>query len=319
LKNLKNCFSLAGERDEGTPCRRLYGQTLSSETIAVLPVNRARLTLGIGEQFSVKINKFNKFNKFCGGVIAWSVDNTIDPAHRSDVQIKSFSADNKDIGLSAGFFPGTCRVRATFSATTGKCATCPAFIELTFIIIEPTGVSFVRAPDAEQFCPGPLDGHVENMPSIRFKADVAILPDYVNFYKIKTREGPCPIQLNGPYITGYPEFLNPHADGGWVFCINAVVGGRGTLASFDDIKYYFKCDRDYSSNLAGDVTFQIPYYFQRLNPVSGVYESIQFCTITQMAVLSGGANATITASKGLLSRLTHLLDLNNCTAIVCPP
>ncbi len=132
---------------EPCPCANA---TVTSQTVATMPSNRARTRLGVGESTNLTYSL---------GAATWSMN-------RPDPEGGSLSSTS---GATITYTAPDRAVNVTITATGGGCT---KTIQLT--IVEPSSVSMQRKP-------GTLGNHTINTASVGFIADIYIMPADVSF------------------------------------------------------------------------------------------------------------------------------------------
>ncbi len=168
-----------------TPC------TLSSETVATSPANRARTKIGVGEEVVVTVSPAES--------VTWSVagGGTVSPASGTQTT------------FTAGERASTSVVKAR-RADGCECT-------ITFTVIEPSGATIDRAP-------GTGIHHVHGTPSAGFRGQPFIQPDDVSFENIEIREGSVAGVGTGHFSSVHGRV---HPVGSWV-TVGSVVAGKGS-------------------------------------------------------------------------------------------
>lgn len=202
------------------PCQRC---TIQSQTVATLPANRRRTTIGVGEEVELTFSQGSARWRTTGGRLS---------ARR---------------GASVRF---TAPDRAASATVTAVGANCTATI--TFTIVEPSGVRMLRSP-------GTGVRHRQNRPDSGMRTDIYLLPDTVCFYNIEYSEVDCPAVCTGVYtpFNGVGHDASPA-----VLSLGMiVVPGLGTQANATDGIY--SGDPGTAAPFApGNITFDIPYRFR---------------------------------------------------------
>lgn len=180
---------------------------IETQTVATQPANRARKTVGVGEEVSLTLLPPGI------GMVTWNI-----PSGTGQ--------------LSHYFSNGSIRFTAPSEGdnTTVTAAVSGSEREVEFEVIEPTDVFFENMA-------GSLIGGappVQMYYMISYYPDVYILPDNVNFYRIEVCEGYAQTHTDPGYFRDYTP---PHHTS-WENSprpINSmtVVSGKGTMASWD--------------------------------------------------------------------------------------
>ncbi len=140
--------------------------TISSETFATIPSNRARTRIGIGEDVTLTVTP---------GPAQWSVsgDAVLNPTSGSVVTFR------------AGSTAGSVTVTAQ-----GPGCTC----NITFTVVEPEALYMGQQPDS-------VTRHVNNHPCSGFLGMPSLYPYDVNFYNVEVREQNSAATTNGYYAS----------------------------------------------------------------------------------------------------------------------
>jgi len=133
-----------------TPC------TITSETVATSPANRARTRIGVGEEVDLTVSP---------GPATWAItagSGQLSPSTGSHAKVR-FTADD-----AAG--------TVTITATGSGCS-----CTIIFTIVEPSGWTMIQQP-------GTHLKHVAGRPNCGWKGIAFFHPDDVNFYRMEDRE-----------------------------------------------------------------------------------------------------------------------------------
>jgi GT2 family glycosyltransferase len=202
-----------------TPC------TITSQTVATIPANRNRTTIGVGEEIALTFSQNNA---------AWSLTGP-----------GSLSANSgKTVIFTASATPGTARITAN-----GSSPHCTATIQFT--IIAPSGVTGRRAP-------GTAIRHTKDRPDSGFKAEMYLTPDTVSFQFLSFKELDVPAVATGVYapFNGVGHHPNPAP-----ITIGPVVPGLGS--KMNGIDNIYSGDPGTAAPFApGAIAFAIPWQFQ---------------------------------------------------------
>ena len=143
------------------------GCTITSQTIATSPANRARLRIGVGEEVTLTVTP---------GPATWAITSgggTLNPNSGSHSSI-TYTADD-----TAG--------SVTITASGAGCS-----CTITFSVVEPSHWTMKRRA-------GTNLGHTHNRPDCSWFGTMLIHPNDVNFYRIETRELNSTITVSGSY------------------------------------------------------------------------------------------------------------------------
>jgi hypothetical protein len=138
------------------PCHPVC--TLSSQTIATSPANRARTRIGVGEEVKITIK---------GNPATWAITSgtgTLSPNTGARTSV-TFTADDA---------AGSVTVTATGSG-------CSCVNTITFTIVQPSNWTMKRKPGSNL-------RHTHNRPSCGWRGIMYIHPNDVNFYRVQARE-----------------------------------------------------------------------------------------------------------------------------------
>lgn len=166
-------------RDPATPCNSAVQPcpaddtkkktcTVTSQTVATSPANRARTKIGVGEEVTLTVTP--------GPATSWRItsgDGTVSPAS----------------GGSTTFTAGDTAGSVTITAT---CADCTCTI--TFSVVEPANWTMKRQP-------GTNLKHTAGRPDCGWKGIAYIHPNDVNFYRVETREKDSKYVGTGSYAS----------------------------------------------------------------------------------------------------------------------
>jgi hypothetical protein len=130
--------------------------TITSQTIATSPSNRARTKIGVGEEVNLTVNP---------GPATWAITSgsgTLNPN----------SGSNTNVTFTAGDTAGS----VTITATGAGCS-----CTITFTIVEPSNWTMKRKVGSNL-------GHTNGRPNCSWFGTMKIHPNDVNFYRVETRE-----------------------------------------------------------------------------------------------------------------------------------
>jgi hypothetical protein len=232
--------------------------SITSETVAEDPSDRTRTTVGVGEV--VKLT-------FSGASATWSLEGdggTLVPS-------------GKTATYTASLHDAIETVHAVDTMT-------HATAELTFTVIEPSGLLFVRVPGSPSFI-----YHHQGWPDIGYAAEVYVQPDTVNFDAIRVREEDATYSADGYY---HWEDGKSHEPWPQPMGFSELVPGKGwLLADKDDVYSGWQPE----PKLPGHETVAIPWsYTKKGNGSAGPFTV--FKTVTQYCEYK--ANGTLYAEKG---------------------
>ncbi len=245
---------------------KIYVPKIVTETVAEQPTNRARKTVGVGEEIILKVLPDSLEN------VTWT---------------KTNGDGDLEFGESVVF------TAPDHEGLTTLAVNCQGMsMPVTFSVIEPDNVVFENNTIVIGFAPPSQDFY-----SIKYFANVYFLPDKVNFGKIKVCEGYAQTQTDPGYFRDYPPGPHPSWEnmprdvGGAV-----VVGGKGTKANWtngDEITG----GSEYVSTIPvrnGYAWWEISWKFK---VGDGTYK--QICPVRQDYRLTGNStNATFRITKG---------------------
>jgi hypothetical protein len=232
--------------------------TITSQTKATSPANRARTTIGIGEDVDLTVSP---------GPATWDItagSGAISPTSGTTI---TFTAPER---------ASTVTIQAT-----GPGCTCT----ITFQVIEPTGLLFEKASNFR---------HTNGSPDCGYLAQVYVQPDTVSFHNIEIREQNSAATLTGYYdipawhgITHQPAGQT-HSD--WL-TIGQPVAGKGSPG----VGWQ---DQIYSGNPGGAVrdgtmTFPITWEY---HVGSGAEKA--FPSFTQVAHVDGATGTCTMSKDG---------------------
>jgi hypothetical protein len=210
----------ASSSGSSTPCVTC---TITTETVATQPANRARTTIGVGEEVRCT---------FSLGSATWSKSGS-----------GTLSATSgSSISYTAPDVAGTDTVTATGSGCT---------IPVTFTIIAPSTISMTRITDVE---------HHQGYCTIGMRTDVCLGPDTVNFYNIKYHEVDCtPAVADGVYSCRSSDHHDAHP--ATLNATHNVTASRGTVMDANDHVYSGHCGPA-PANPTGRELYNIPYEYK---------------------------------------------------------
>ncbi len=267
--------------------------------------NRTRFLLGIGEELEVRIQ-----NR-CGANVQWSVTGS------GGAALQITNSTNDFCTLQAKWKPGIVAVHATLSGLNPECASCNTQLQVWYNIIAPNDIYFDNTSTnpsctASQAAHAMYVIHHYGYPSGGLNSDNYLLPETVNFYNVRVKEGTAPGVLNGLY---WLPTDNPtaHPANNYISCSSMVYPGKGTKVSADDdIFYEFKCKNVRTPIDPGSASHTIPMYYR--DEVTGG-DIFMFNVIQSGENHGGPGNPNFTVSKKNASRSVKLLDPDFCPTI----
>lgn len=261
--------------------------TITSETVATQPTNRARTRIGAGEEVNLIVSP---------GPATWT-------ATPSDlIEIPANVAVNAST---------TIRVKALDKVgnvtITAKAGTCECSIILTIVL--PAEIRMRRLPGSSIF-------HVKGLPSCGFFGQPYILPNDVNFYNVSIRElddqftatGPFTF-VNGIYHGRYPP---PDRASNWIQ-LALYEDGVGSLISqgYDRVTHAGEHNSPNTINTnppppfhPGEISTPIRWQWTIDHSISGMEHN--FPAIRQGAISDGDGTCTI--SKGGVTVTSRVND-----------
>ncbi len=245
---------------------------ISSETVATSPADRARTTIGVGERVRIRITHAT-------GTISWSKTGSSRLSSTSGLSITLTAHDRAE----------STKVTATDS--------CGCVVEITFNVIEPSGVTMERAPGTNIW-------HTHNIPSVGIKLQAYITPDNVSFENIECSEDDATGIVTG-YFVGTPLDGVRHAGhgaGSWVALRNHVAG-KGTQDGAIDTAQSGHCNYGTPYRI-GTFDWPIPWLFKANGGASK-----QFTIVHQRFTIDASGN--MTASKAGASGSARFNDPNS--------
>jgi hypothetical protein len=176
--------------------------TITSETVVTAPANRARTTIGVGEEVNLTCSNSS---------VGWSVT--------GDAVLNGGGASAT---LQAGSTAGAVVVTAT-----GPTCTC----SITFNVITPSDPLMQPAPGYDL-------KHHSGRPDCGYYGEFYLPPDTVSFKNLEVREKNSKCVAEGFYIKFNNITHQPagQTESGW-FTMNDCVSGKGTPANLDDTIY----------------------------------------------------------------------------------
>jgi hypothetical protein len=246
---------------------RIIVPRIVTETVATSPPNRARKTIGVGEEVSLTL-----LPDTLGNVI-WT---------------KTSGGGSIEFGESVVFTAPDCEGTTILAANSQGVS-----LPVVFSVIEPSSVVFENNSIVNAFAPPS-----QNFYSIKYFANVYFMPDEVNFGKMKVCEGYAQTQTEPGYFRDYPPSPHPSSEnaprgvGGSI-----VVEGKGTKADWENGGDEITGTSQYVSMVPirdGYAWHDIQWKYK---VGEGAYK--QICTVRQDYRLTGNStNATLRITKG---------------------
>jgi hypothetical protein len=246
---------------------RIIVPRIVTETVATSPPNRARKTIGVGEEVSLTL-----LPDTLGNVI-WT---------------KTSGGGSIEFGESVVFTAPDCEGTTILAANSQGVS-----LPVVFSVIEPSSVVFENNSIVNAFAPPS-----QNFYSIKYFANVYFMPDEVNFGKMKVCEGYAQTQTEPGYFRDYPPPPHPSSEnaprgvGGSI-----VVEGKGTKADWENGGDEITGTSQYVSMVPirdGYAWHDIQWKYK---VGEGAYK--QICTVRQDYRLTGNStNATLRITKG---------------------
>jgi hypothetical protein len=256
----------------------------ASETIALQPNDRARTTIGIGEEVKVRFDGLTE----CGGKLEkWSIENIGTEAIKNTVAIIGIN----EFQFNAGFVPGIVKIKVMLSGLKGDCKNCPTVMDIPYTVIAPSEVNYKVVYNSQ--CPGSLyvPKHNQYAPSAGVWASIYIGPSSVNFYNISYKEGYVDAVTTGDdywkqVLSKGGKIPSHPASATFKLMLTQVLDGYGTEAnSTDEINIQFPCRQEADPTNYGRVLYNIPQFYER--KVNGKSTLIKFCEVRQFGTNSG--------------------------------
>jgi hypothetical protein len=199
---------------------------ITSETIASVPADRKRLTVGVGE----KVNLI-----FTPGIANWSTSGG-----------KLSSANGETVRFTAPDREATIIIKAAGIGGTA---------DITFKVIEPRGVLMEKGSGTRVW-------HVQNIPSVGIRTSIYIQPATVSFENIEAIEDDCSGLVTGYFIgTSLDGVSHGTHGGGTQVKVGPVVEGKGSRVLAQDTAASGHCNfgEPYSN---GTFDWPIPWKFR---------------------------------------------------------
>lgn len=163
--------------------------TLTSQTVATSPADRARTRIGVGEEVTLT---------YSPGSAKWEISGN------GSISSKNGSSTK----YTAGEASGSTTITATGSG--GSCS-------LTFTVISPTGMTMNKSS-------GTKLKHEKDRPDCGWKGTVFVHPDDVNFYRVEIREKDSAAVTAGSYAVfngvKHGNYPAPNYASNWYALIN---------------------------------------------------------------------------------------------------
>jgi hypothetical protein len=177
--------------------------TITSQTAVTVPADRARTTIGVGEDVYLTCSE---------GGVTWTV------AGEAGLSGTSGASVTLRAGRSAGSVTAT---------ATGPCCSC----SITFTVIAPSSTFMGRSP-------GYVLKHHNGRPDCGFYGQFFLRPDTVSFKNLEVREKNSRCTANGFYLSfnNYTHQPETQTESGW-FTMADCIAGQGTPANLDDEIY----------------------------------------------------------------------------------
>lgn len=218
---------------QGVVCEDTVNLTvvkINAETVAELPRNRLRKTIGVGEEVKLTLLPANI------GTVTWNI-----------------SAGTGQLGSSVPviFTAPSEADTAIVTATINGCE-----CETVFEIIAPSGI---RMENHE--VQTALFGVSQGIPwmGLQYWGTYYVQPDTVNFYNIQLYEGASDVHTNGYFSMFLPSIAKPHGVNGPHSLSSEVVEGKGTPGTIND-QIGGTIDI-YPSSLEGDLYWDIEWSY----------------------------------------------------------
>jgi hypothetical protein len=151
--------------------------TITSQTVATSPSNRARTKIAVGEEVELTVNP---------GPATWAITS-------------GSGTLNPNSGTKVTYTAGDAAGSATIKATGPGCS-----CTITFTVVEPSNWTMKRQPNTKL-------KHTNGRPDCGWKGIMYVHPNDVNFYRIETREKDSTYvgtgsyaSYNGDYHGNYP-------------------------------------------------------------------------------------------------------------------
>src|SRR5713101_5209824 len=206
------------------PCPKTC--SITSETVATQPADRARTKIGVGEEVHLT---------FSLGSAAWTAPGA------------SLSSNSgSTVTLTAPERAASITVSATGSGCTAH---------LTFQVVEPSGARRKQKP-------GTNLKHKLNRPSIGIKTDLYVLPDDVCFYNIEYRELDVTAVTSGVYDGPPLKGSGHHPNPGFLTFSMTVEPGYGTKVNSGGDQAFSGDTGTPPPFAPGSISFDIPYVFR---------------------------------------------------------
>jgi hypothetical protein len=153
--------------DPVQPCPKPCSCTITSQTVATSPANRARTRIGVGEEIELTVSP---------GPATWEITSGTGKLSPKSGTKVTYTADDK-----AG--------SVTITATKPDCS-----CTIILTIVEPSSWTMKRQPSTNL-------KHTNGRPDCGWKGIMYVHPDDVNFYRVETREKDSQAVATGSYAT----------------------------------------------------------------------------------------------------------------------
>lgn len=252
------------------PVPACTGCSATSQTISTQPANRARTTVGVGEEVDL-----DGGSGACA-VTTWTLSG---PGRLSTTS-----------GSTTRF---TAADRAGSATITGTCSH-GTTTTITFTVVEPSGLRMRRA-DASGG-----NGHTVNRPDSGMRLEIFLLPDTVCFYNVDWSELDCPCAASGVYAAFNGVGHDANASSKAFSGSQTVVSGFGT--KMNALDHAYSGDTGLTAPFTpGQLQFNIP---NRFKVGTGAWKN--FTTNVQTSSLAADGNTLATTKGTATSRPTTL-------------
>jgi hypothetical protein len=235
--------------------------TITSQTVATIPSNRARTRIGVGESVQLTFVPTGPNADMIASIGTW----TADPDGKGTLS----STSGQTVTYTAPDRAASVTFTAKASGYSGS---------LTLTIVEPSAVALQRRP-------GTKGNHTVNTVSAGFIADVYIYPKDVSFENCSCLEGEAYAEGNGCCQQYFHDNRSGHSPSATPTPVGKPVNDTSgsKLSIFDGI------DANWSTQCAGGWTYQIPWFF-----LVGSGAKKQFATVAETIVMTADGGMTIT-------------------------
>jgi len=227
--------------------------SINTKTVATVPKNRKRTTIGVGEEVTLTFSAGSANWTITGGKLSATIGTKV-----------TFTAPDRAVSI-------------TITATGSACSA-----SITFTIIEPSGVSMKRVSGTNVL-------HTQGTPSVGIKTDIYILPSTVSFENIDISEDDAIGIVTGYFIGTSLDGIHHagHGAGTWV-PVGTVTAGNGSKVDGHDDAHVILNASFGTPYSAGTFDWAIPWKFR-----VGSGTAKKFTTVHQRFTIDSNGAMTV--------------------------